>query len=122
MDRAVEGDVDLHAPSHVLRYVSLLVGAVAVGVGVYFFESYADKRDAVTMQRFDAFRAVYADKCGVPDYAGAVPELVQKQYVSSPAIQAAVDRELAALQSGAGCGEVGDILKKVDLVVPKPLQ
>jgi hypothetical protein len=120
MGSAVEGDVDLHAPSHAMRYVLLTVGALAVGAGVYLFQSYSNKQDAHTLQRFDAFRAAYAEKCNLPDYAGPVSEGVQKQYVSSPAIQVAVDKELAALQSGAGCGEVADVLRKVDLPIPRP--
>ena len=120
MGAAMEGDVDLHAPSHAMRYVVLAVGALAVGAGVYFFQSYSDKKDATTMQRFDTFRAAYAEKCNLPDYAGPVSEGVQKQYVSSPAIQVAVDKELAALQGGATCAEVADALRKVDLPLPRP--
>jgi hypothetical protein len=72
------------------------------------------------MQRFDAFRAAYAEKCGLPDYAGPVQSVVADQYISSPAIQLAVDKELTALNSGASCIEVADALKKVDLAVPRP--
>ena len=120
MGAAVEGDVDLHAPSHAMRYILLAVGALVVGGGVYLFEAYSNKQDAAVMQRFDTFRAAYGEKCGLPDYGGPVSEMMQKQYVSSPAIQAAVDKELAALKAGAGCNEVADALKKVDLAIPRP--
>jgi hypothetical protein len=120
MGAAVEGDVDLHAPSHALRYLGLAIGALAIGAGVYLFEGYSDKKDAVVLQRFDSFRAAYAEKCGLPDFAGPAPEMLRKQYLSSPAIQAAVDQQLAALQAGSGCIEVADALKKVDLAIPRP--
>ena len=115
-----ENEVDLHAPSHALRYVGIALGALALGAAVFAFESYSDKRDAVTMQRFDNFRAIYAERCGVPAYSGPVNEMVEKAYVSSPAIQIAVDKQTAVLQSGGNCFDVADALKKVDLAVPKP--
>ena len=120
MGAAMEGDVDLHAPSHNLRWIVIAVGALVVGAAFYFMNAYSNKQDAAVMQRFDAFRAAYAEKCNLPDYAGAPPEMIQKQYISSPAIQAAVDKELAALQAGATCIEVADALKKVDLAIPRP--
>jgi hypothetical protein len=120
MGAAIEGDVDLHAPGHTLRWVVMGVGGLVVGAAIYFMNAYSSKMDAAGMQRFDAFRAAYAEKCGLPDYAGPPPEMMQKQYLSSTAIQAAVDKELAALNAGASCIEVADALKKVDLAIPRP--
>jgi hypothetical protein len=117
---AIEGDVDLHAPAHTMRWIVMAVGAVVVGGAIYFMNGYSNKKDAAVMQRFDAFRAAYAEKCGLPDYAGPVAPVVADQYISSAAIQMSVDKELAALNAGASCIEVADALKKVDLAVPRP--
>jgi hypothetical protein len=120
MGAVVEDDVDLHAPSHALFYLVLAIGFAAVGASIYFLNAYSNRQDAAVLQHFDVFRSTYAEKCGLPDFAGPAPEMLRKQYLSSPTIQAAVDKQLVALQAGAGCFEVADALRKVDLAIPRP--
>ena len=111
-------DESLRAPSHTLRWV-IIAGVAVVSVGaVVLFNSYSGKKDEATLQRFDAFRAAYAEKCGVPSYAGPVPDVVREDFLTSPAIQTAVDKQLTALNGGASCDDVVNALKKVDLAVP----
>jgi hypothetical protein len=120
MGAVLENDVNLRAPSHALRYILIAAGALALGGTVYLFESYSGKADAAKAEGFSKFRAAYAAKCGVPSYDGPVAEVVENQYVTSPPIKLAVDKELAALGAGATCEEVVQALKKVDLFIPAP--
>jgi hypothetical protein len=120
MGAIAEGEVDLHAPSHLVRWIGIAAGALALTGAVIAFESHRDKKNATVLQPFEEFRGVYAEKCGVPDYAGPVAEPVERAYLTSAAMRTAVEKELTALKSGASCFEVADALKRVDLAVPKP--
>jgi hypothetical protein len=120
MGEALESDVNLRAPSHTLRYVVIGVGALAAGAAFFLFNSSSDKADQTKLLRFDAFRAAYADKCGVPSYTAPVAEAVSHAYLSSSIVQTAVEKELAALNTGAACNEVVLALKKVDFAIPQP--
>ena len=120
MGVAVESDVDLHAPSHTMRYVGIAVGALVLGAAVWGFNSYNSKQDLTKLQGFDAFRAAYAEKCGVSTYGGPAPEVMRNAYLSTPAIQVAMDKELPLLNSGANCNDVVAALKRVDFALPAP--
>src|SRR5205085_28882 len=51
MGATVEGDVDLHAPSHNVRWLVIGVGALVVGAAFYFMNAYSNKQDDAMMQR-----------------------------------------------------------------------
>lgn len=114
------GSVDLHPPSHAKRYVIIAVLAVGVVVAVAIYNHATGTQDQKSLAKFDAFRAVYADKCNAPAYAGPQPEVINNDYLTSPGIQAAVAEQTAALNAGASCADVAAKLKKVDLHVPDP--
>lgn len=120
MGEALESDVNLRAPSHALRYVVIGVMTLAAGGAFFAFNAYSGKEEQTQLLRFDAFRAAYADKCGVPGYAAPVAEAVSHAYLSSTIVQTAVEKELAALNGGGTCGEVVQALKKVDFAIPQP--
>jgi hypothetical protein len=118
MGAVLESDVNLRAPSHALRYLVIVFGAVALGGTIWSFNNWSRGRDQDKLRSFDSFRAAYAEKCGVPGYAGPVPDVVRDDFLTSPAIQSAVDKETAELSGGATCDEVVQALKKVDFALP----
>jgi hypothetical protein len=119
-DPTSASDFKVSAPSHATRNFVIL-GGVALAIAIIFMYSHANaQRDEKKLTRFDAFRAAYAEKCNVPSYANTQPEVVNNDYLTSPGIQAEVDRQLAALNSGASCEAVVAKLKAVDLAVPLP--
>ena len=120
MDTTVDPAIKLRAPSHWLRLLGFATAAAVLGGGLWAFESFSNEKDAAQLSRFERFRAVYAEKCGVPDFAGPVPEIVNQTYLTSPAIRLTMDKQLGALEEGAYCEDVAQALKRVDFVVPRP--
>jgi hypothetical protein len=118
MGAVIEREVDLHAPSHGLRYLGLAVAALALGGAVWAFNGYTQRQDQSQLLGFDTFRAAYAEKCGVPAYAEPQPAVIRDAYLSTPAIQAEMARQLTALNNNTSCGDVVAAMKKVDFAVP----
>jgi hypothetical protein len=119
----VEGDgVKIGAPSHVVRNLGILLAALVSVLAVWAWQKSGDKRDLVKLAGFDSFRAVYADKCGVPAYAEAQPEVVNNAYVDSPALQTALAKQQTVLEAQGtnACFDVAKELRGIDFVVPKP--
>src|SRR5207249_2754911 len=112
--------MDLKAPSHFGRNAAVGAAVLASIAGVWIYSRHSATQDASRMERFDTFRAAYAEKCNVPSYAGPVADVVRDDYLTSVPIQAEIDRQLAALNAGASCDEVAKKLKAVDLAVPPP--
>ncbi len=112
--------VRLDPPSHRGRNLAIIVAGVLMVAGFFLYTHTNDQRDDQKLARFDAFRAAYADKCNVPAYAGTQPQVVNNDFLTSPGIQAEVDRQLAALNAGGSCDDVVAKLKRVDLAVPAP--
>jgi hypothetical protein len=113
-----DNELDVHAPSHAMRYVGIFLAVLALGGAVWAFNAYTGKQDQSKLLGFDAFRAAYAEKCGVPNYADPQPEVIRDAYLSTPAIQAEMARQLNALTNTASCSDVVGALKKVDFAVP----
>jgi hypothetical protein len=111
---------ELRTPSHLKRNASLVTGAVVAIAAIWAFGQYSFRQDTSRLSRFDAFRVAYAEKCNVPSYSGPIADVIRDDYLTSPPIQAEVDRQLAALANGSSCSEVVKKLKSVDLVVPAP--
>ena len=113
-------ELKIGTPSHWLRYLVIVASGAALGGALWAFESFSNKRDAVQLSSFQAFRSAYAEQCGVPEFAGPQPQLLEQTYLTSPAIQVAIDKARVELQNGANCEDVAHELKAVDFVVPKP--
>ena len=110
----------LKPPSHIARWVGISLTIVAAAIGLWLYSTYMANRAAVAAAEFDEFRAAYAEQCNVPTYAGPVPDSVRDLVISSPIIRAEVAKQLASLRAGSSCHEVGEALRAVDLVVPRP--
>jgi hypothetical protein len=114
------GHVKIGAESHVGRNVAILVGVVAIGAAIFGFTSYSNKQDATKLSQLEAFRAAYADKCEAPSFRGEAAPLLKDTYLRSERLQAAVDKQQAALSSGTPCEEVARALKAADFPMPSP--
>jgi hypothetical protein len=115
------GHVKIGAQSHWLRNLTLGIAIAAAGASFWAYSRYSSGKDAATLAGFDAFRALYAEKCNVPAYAGPAPAMVRDAYLTSPPIREAVDKQAGALQNGATCESVAKALKAADFVVPAPV-
>jgi hypothetical protein len=93
-----------------------LFGAAAVIGGYYALVGWHDARE---LSQLEAFRAAYAQRCD-PRFAEPAARIVEEQYLGSSALQAEVDRQLAALQRGDGCTRVSIALKQAGFPLPTP--
>ena len=114
------GHVRIGAESHVGRNVGIMVGVVALGVAILGFTSYSNKQDAAKLAQLESFRSAYADKCEAPAFRGEATSLLKDTYLRSERLQAAVEKQQAALSSGAPCDEVARALKAADFPMPQP--
>ena len=108
------GHVRIGAESHIGRNVGIVVGVVALSVGIFGFTSYSNKQDAGKLARLETFRAAYAEKCEAPAFRGEAPSLLKDTYLRSERLQAAVEKQQSALASGTPCDEVMRSLKAAE--------
>jgi hypothetical protein len=108
------GHVKIGAESHAGRNVGMIVAVVALAVGIFVYTSYSGKQDSAKLGQLETFRAAYAEKCEVPSFRGEAPALLKDTYLRSDRLQAAVEKQNAALQAGTPCEEVGRALKAAD--------
>jgi hypothetical protein len=120
MGTAVGGlrEFKVGAPSHWLRYAVIALAGAAFGGGLWAFQSFSDKRDAAQLAHFQAFRGVWAAECGVPEFVGPQPAIVEEAYLTSTAIQTAMEKARVELSNGASCEDVAHSLKAVDFIAP----
>ncbi|SRR5258706_11089690 len=116
----LDGDTKLRSPWHMGRNLLILGMLAAAAVAAIMFTMHSSGADTARMVRFDAFRQAYADKCNVPAYAKAPPDVIKEAYLGSVPLQAAVDEQASALASGATCEAVARALKAKDFAVPAP--
>jgi hypothetical protein len=112
------GHVKIGAESHVGRNVGIVVGVVALIAAIVGFTSYSNRQDAAKLTQLESFRAAYAEKCEAPAFRGEAAPLLRDTYLRSERLQAAVEKQQAALQAGAPCEEVGRALKVADFPMP----
>jgi hypothetical protein len=105
---------------HYLAVGLLAVGTVAAIALIWAYQARQEKENALMLKPFDDFRQEYADRCEAASFAGPVPEVVQKAYLTSPALRKVIDEQRAALKTGKTCVDVAATLKKADFVVPQP--
>ena len=121
LDSGNLSEVKISPVHHYLRWAGIVIGTAMVIAAFVGFDRWRDKSDASQLAGFDDFRAVYAEKCNSPDYADAQPDVVNRAYVSSPAVRAKMAEQLAAMKAGnTYCDVVAAEMKKVDFVLPKP--
>jgi hypothetical protein len=108
------GHVKIGAESHAGRNVAILVGVVALGAAIFGFTSYSNKQDAAKLAQLESFRAAYAEKCEAPSFRGEAAPLVKDTYLRSDRLQAAVEKQQAALRGGAPCEDVARALRAAD--------
>ena len=114
------GHVKIGAEHHVGRNVGIAVGIVLLGAGIFGFTSYSSKQDAARLEKLEAFRAAYAEKCEAPAFSAPASGVLRDTYLRSERLQAAVDKQHAALTSGAPCEEIARALKQADFPMPSP--
>ncbi len=114
------GHVRIGAESHVGRNVGIIVAVVALGAAIFGFTSYSNKQDATKLAQLETFRAAYADKCEAPAFRGEAAALVKDTYLRSERLQAAVEKQQAALNAGTPCDEIARALKAADFPMPSP--
>jgi hypothetical protein len=114
------GHVRIGAESHVGHNVGIMVGVVALGVAILGFTSYSNKQDAAKLAQLSSFRAAFADKCDAPQVRAEPSSAMKDAYLRSERLQAAVEKQQAALNSGAPCDEVARALKAADFPMPQP--
>jgi len=112
------GHVKIGAESHVGRNVGIGVAVVAIGAAIFGFTSYSSKQDAARLEKLEAFRAVYADKCEAPAFRTEASGVLKDTYLRSERLQAAVEKQQGALNAGAPCEEVARALKQADFPMP----
>jgi hypothetical protein len=122
MGTAVGGlqEFKVGAPSHWLRYVVIVLAGAAFGAGLWAFQSMSEKHDAAQLANFQAFRNDWAAQCGVPEFVGQQPQIVEQDYLTSPTIQTAMEKARVELKNGASCEDVARSLKAVDFIAPLP--
>lgn len=114
------GGVDLAPPSHAMRYVVIAV-LVVVAVGAFWiYNSAATKKDDKQLVKFHTFLKTYMDKCNAPSFPVGQMEPIDNDYLTSPGIQAEVDKQLAALNAGGSCADVVAKMRAADLTLPAP--
>jgi hypothetical protein len=111
--------VKIGAPSHLVRNVAVVVAAAGLGLGIWAYSAHSATQDAQRLAPFDQFRSLYAEKCGVPSYAGPAADVVKDAYLTSAPIRDAITKQTTALQGNTTCEEVQAALKSVDFIVPK---
>jgi len=112
------GHVKIGAESHAGRNIGILVAVVAMGAAIFGFTSYSNRQDAAKLAQLDNFRSAYADKCEAPAFRASAPALLKDTYLRSERLQAAVEKQQAALSSGTPCEEVARALKAADFPMP----
>ena len=113
------GHVKIGGESHVARNVGILVGVVALSAAIFGFTSYSNKEDAAKLAQLESFRSAYAEKCEAPSFRGEAAPLLKDTYLRSERLQAAVEKQHAALNAGTACEEVARGLKTADFPMPQ---
>jgi hypothetical protein len=108
------GHVKIGAESHVGRNVGIGVAVIALGAAIIGFTSYSNKQDDAKLEKLSAFRAAYAEKCEAPSFRAEPTSMLKDTYLHSERLQAAVEKQHAALQSGTPCDEIARSLKQAD--------
>jgi hypothetical protein len=108
------GHVRIGAESHAGRNIGIVVGVVALGAAIFGFTSYSNKKDAAKLAQLEGFRSAYAEKCEAPAFRSEASSLLKDTYLRSERLQAAVEKQQAALASGAPCDEIARALRAAD--------
>jgi hypothetical protein len=113
------GHVKIGGESHLGRNVGIVVGVVALAGVIFGFTSYSNRQDATKLAQLDSFRAAYADKCEAPSFRTEAAPLLKDTFLRSERLQAAVEKQQAALASGTPCDEIARALKAADFPMPQ---
>jgi hypothetical protein len=94
---------------------------VVVAIGAFWiYNGAATKKDDKQLVKFHTFLKTYMDKCNAPSFPAAQMEPIENDYLTSPGIQAEVDKQLAALNAGGSCADVVAKMRTADLTLPAP--
>ena len=114
------GHVKIGAESHVGRNVGIVVGVVGVGAGnlrLHVVLEQAGHGQAGAARELPLGVRRQVRGAVVPCEASS---LLKDTYLRSERLQAAVDKQQAALAGGAPCDEVARALKAADFPMPQP--
>lgn len=108
------GHVKIGVESHMGRNVAIGLAVLALGAGIVGFTTYSNKKDAGRLTQLESFRAAYAEKCEAPAFRGESSAMLKDTFLRSERLQAAVEKQHAALQSGTPCDEIAHALRTAD--------
>jgi hypothetical protein len=114
------GHVKIGAASHLRRNLGVVFGVLALSAGIFGFTSYWPQKDSAKLAQLESFRSAYAAKCNAPSFRNDSPSRLGDLYLRSDRLQAAVEKQQAALSSGTPCQEVARALRSVDFPIALP--
>ncbi|MDB4967400.1 MAG: hypothetical protein JWN44_3089 [Myxococcales bacterium] len=114
------GHVKIGSESHVGRNVAIGAALVALAGGIIGFTTYSNKQDGERLAKLEAFRGAYAEKCDAQSFRGEASSMLKDSYLRTDRLQAAVDKQHAALRSGAPCDEIARALRQADFPMSTP--
>ena len=105
-------------PRHPVRNTIAGIGAslLVIAMGIYF--GYYRQHDRVATDRLSQFLTAYSQTCAIPAFTDKIPPTLRKIYVDSRQLQAVIDQQLKALESGATCASVDKVLNAAQFPMP----
>jgi len=101
-------------PSRLVWFAVLLAFSVLTITGVVF---YLARVHAVALAELTRFEAAYAERCE-GDYPVEMAAQVRRQYLRSSALRQALRGQRTALETGASCAAVAEVLRRIDFPLP----
>jgi hypothetical protein len=112
--------VKIGAPSHAVRNIGVLVATALLGAGIWGFYRNSAAQDSAKLAKLEGFRSAFAEKCEAAGWRGEAAPMVRETYLGSTNLQAAVEQQWNALNSGADCDSILKALRAADFPLPSP--
>lgn len=110
-------DTHIGPAPHVGRNVGIALAILVLAALATVYMVFGRRADAREAQRLEAFASTFAAKCD-PDAIGPITPLQRHAFVQSDALQATIEKQLAALEAGGDCRAVYQALRAADFPLP----